>query len=65
MTYLCRKKLAPKAKIQQLAMIEAILETLFKASGGQNATFCIVGPNVCFEPPQGYLNDNITEKVVK
>ena len=63
LTNLSRKKLAPKVKIQQSAIIEAILETLFKASGGQNATFCIVGPNVCFEQPQGYLNDNITEKV--
>ena len=44
-------------------MIEAILEVLFKASGGQNATFCIPGKDACFESPQGYLNDNITEKV--
>ena len=44
-------------------MIEALLEVLFKASGGQNATFCIPGKDACFEAPQGYLNDNITEKV--
>ena len=45
-------------------MIEAILESLFKAGGGKNATFCITGDNACFDPPQGFLNDNITEKVL-
>ena len=42
-------------------MINAVLEALFKAGGGSKATFCITGEKTCFEPPQGYLNDNITE----
>ena len=44
-------------------IIEGVLELLFKAGGGESATFCIPGSKACFEPPQKYLNDTITEKL--
>ena len=44
-------------------IIEGLLDVLFKASGGENAVFCIPGSEKCFEPPGKYLTDTITEKV--
>ena len=44
-------------------LIEGITEMLFKASGGKDAVFCLTGDTACFEPPNSFLNDAITEKV--
>ena len=46
-------------------LIEGITEMLFKASGGKDAVFCLTGDTACFEPPNSFLNDAITEKVSK
>ena len=44
-------------------IIEGVLEVIYKASGGENAIFCVPHEKACFEPSQKYLNDNITERV--
>jgi hypothetical protein len=54
----------PKKEVQDIMLIEGLLEILFKMSGGGDAVFCLPGEKVCFDPPSGFLNDNVTEKVL-
>ena len=61
--YLFRKILKCKEATQKNMLIEGITEMLFKASGGKDAVFCLTGDTACFEPPNSFLNDAITEKV--
>jgi len=57
------KILKCKEATQKNMLIEGITEMLFKASGGKDAVFCLTGDTACFEPPNSFLNDAITEKL--
>lgn len=54
--------LRPSEKVQQEILVNAFAEVLLKMAEGEEAVFCLPGPDNCFEPTAQFAIDGITEK---
>ena len=55
--------LRPNEKIQNEMIVGGLAEILFRVADGDEVTFCLPGPDNCFEASASYGIDGVTEKV--